>query len=116
MSRPDDGQSHQENEEVSLSAEATPSASADEILTQAAADRSEMARPGSGDPASGRAGTGAWAVIGSVFSAAFGVQSSQNRQRDFERGRPIHFIVGGLIGTVVFIVVVLLAVQAVLPS
>lgn len=60
-------------------------------------------------------GTGFFAVVGSVFSAAFGVQSSRNRKRDFEQGRPIHFIVGGIIGTVVFIALVLFAVMAVLP-
>lgn len=63
-----------------------------------------------------RTGTGLFAVIGSVLSAAFGVQSSRNRQRDFERGRPVHFIVGGLIGTILFIAIVLFAVQAVLPD
>ena len=31
-----------------------------------------------------------------------GVQSRKNKERDFTEGKPIHFIVGGLIGTVLF--------------
>jgi hypothetical protein len=34
-------------------------------------------------------------ILLSVVSAAFGVQSQKNRERDFAQGRLIHFIVGG---------------------
>ena len=42
-------------------------------------------------------------VIGSVFAAALGVQSSENRERDFTRGSPVAFILAGLIFTVLFV-------------
>ena len=41
-------------------------------------------------------------VIGSVFPAAIGVQSSSNRERDFARGSAKQFIVIGLMATVLF--------------
>ena len=50
-------------------------------------------------------------VIGSVLAAGFGVQSSKNRERDFRRGSPSHYIVGGVIATIVFIVAVVFVVK-----
>ena len=44
-----------------------------------------------------------WAVTKSVFSAMFGVQSSKNRERDFTQGKAHHFIIIGIIATVLFI-------------
>lgn len=38
-------------------------------------------------------------VMGSVLAAGFGVQSKENKVRDFTRGRPFHFIVAGLLFT-----------------
>ena len=38
-------------------------------------------------------------VIGSVFAAGFGVQSRENKLRDFRRGKPLQFIAAGLILT-----------------
>ena len=37
-----------------------------------------------------------WQMLSSVMAAAFGVQSSRNRQRDFSRGKPMHFIIIGI--------------------
>ena len=56
-------------------------------------------------------GTGFWAVVQSVLSAGIGVQSKANKERDFTHGKPLHFIVGGLIGTIIFIVLIWLLVQ-----
>jgi hypothetical protein len=39
----------------------------------------------------------------SVLAAFFGVQSLENRDRDFAQGNPVHFIIVGLICTVAFI-------------
>ena len=39
-------------------------------------------------------------VMGSVLAAGFGVQSKENKVRDFTRGKPLHFILAGLIFTV----------------
>jgi len=56
-------------------------------------------------------GTGFWAVVQSVLAAGIGVQSKANKERDFTQGNPLHFIVGGLIGTVLFVALVWLLVQ-----
>lgn len=42
-------------------------------------------------------------IIGSVLAAAFGVQSSANRERDFKQGRAQHFIIAGIIFTALFV-------------
>jgi hypothetical protein len=52
-----------------------------------------------------------WDTIRSVAASFFGVQSSKNRQRDFKHGNAAHFIVVGLIATVVFVLAVVLAVR-----
>ena len=57
-----------------------------------------------------------WQTIGSVAASFFGVQSGRNRQRDFSRGKPLHFIVIGLLMTVVFVLVVWAAVRFALHS
>lgn len=56
-------------------------------------------------------GTGFWSVVQSVMAAGIGVQSRANKERDFTQGKPLHFIVGGLIGTILFVVSVWLFVQ-----
>lgn len=61
-------------------------------------------------------GTGFWAVVQSVMAAGIGVQSRANKERDFTHGKPLHFIVGGLIGTVFFILSVWLFVQYLIHS
>ena len=55
-------------------------------------------------------------VIGSALSAAFGVQSSRNRERDFARGKPSHFIIVGVGLTVLFVVMVIVVVNLVLNN
>ncbi|MFT7222243.1 MAG: hypothetical protein ACI8Z1_003867 [Candidatus Azotimanducaceae bacterium] len=44
-----------------------------------------------------------WEIVVSVLAAAFGVQNSKNRERDFTRGNPLVFIAAGLIFTVLFV-------------
>lgn len=53
-----------------------------------------------------RQGTGFFAVMQSVLAAGFGVQSRANRERDFKHGKPVHFIVAGLLGTGLFLLMV----------
>jgi Co/Zn/Cd efflux system component len=53
-------------------------------------------------------------VVASVLAAALGVQSDKNRARDSQYGSPRHFIIGGIIGTLVFVAAVYLAVRLVL--
>lgn len=45
-------------------------------------------------------------VVASVLASFFGVQSSRNRERDFQHGRPAHYIVVGLLFTVLFILLI----------
>lgn len=47
---------------------------------------------------------GLLAVIKSILAAAIGVQSNKNRQRDFQQGNPLVFIIGGIVFTLLFIV------------
>lgn len=53
-------------------------------------------------------------VLKSVFAGFFGVQSSRNQERDFTHGRPAHYIVIGLLFTLVFILTVWTVVRLVL--
>lgn len=55
-------------------------------------------------------------MIASVLAAAFGVQSSRNRERDFSRGKPLHFIALGIVFTVLFVLAVVTVVNLVLGS
>jgi hypothetical protein len=53
-------------------------------------------------------------TIASVAAAFFGVQSSKNRKRDFTHGRAGHFIVIGLVMTVLFVLAIVVVVKLVL--
>jgi hypothetical protein len=53
-------------------------------------------------------------VAQSVAAAAFGVQSAKNRERDFSKGKPSHFIIVGLAFTLFFILVIFGVVKLVL--
>lgn len=51
-------------------------------------------------------GTGVWNVFKSVGAAFFGVQSTNNRERDFKHGKVSHFIAVGIIATGMFVGVI----------
>lgn len=55
-------------------------------------------------------------VVGSVFAAGLGVQSSKNRERDFKQGRLGVFIATGIIFTLLFIGFLVIVVQMVLKG
>jgi hypothetical protein len=57
-----------------------------------------------------------WQIAGSAAAAAFGVQSRANRERDFTRGKPLHFIIAGIVFTAVFVLVIASVVRFVLHS
>jgi uncharacterized membrane protein len=59
---------------------------------------------------------GFWQVLKSILAAALGVQSEANRELDFTQGKPLYYIVGGLIFTLIFIVSLLAVVQLVSSS
>ncbi len=52
-----------------------------------------------------------WQTMLSVLAAFFGVQSRNNRERDFSRGKASHFIILGVVMTALFIAVVVFAVK-----
>jgi hypothetical protein len=53
-------------------------------------------------------------VIGSVLSAATGIQNRKNRERDFKHGKSSTFIIAGIIFVILFIGSVYSVVQLVL--
>ncbi len=54
-------------------------------------------------------------VIKSVISAAIGVQSEENRKRDFEQqGSLPTYIIAGVVFTVLFVVILIFVVSAVM--
>lgn len=55
-------------------------------------------------------------VAASVASAALGVQSTKNRERDFRKGSPARFVIMGIIGTALFVLTVVTVVRLVLRS
>jgi hypothetical protein len=57
-----------------------------------------------------------WQMLGSVMAAAFGVQSKKNRERDFTKGKPIHFIILGIGFTVAFVLIMSLIVRLILSN
>jgi hypothetical protein len=59
---------------------------------------------------------GVVATIGSVLAAAFGVQSSRNRERDFSSGSPYRFVIAGLVGTALFVLAMYAVVKLVLHA
>ena len=54
------------------------------------------------------------AVIGSVLAAAFGVQSTRNRERDFYQGSWLRYLLAGIACAALFVCGLLLLVQLVL--
>ncbi|HRD65838.1 MAG TPA: DUF2970 domain-containing protein [Candidatus Competibacter sp.] len=67
--------------------------------------------PPKADPKDLHRQPGALDIVLSVLSSFFGVQSSRNQERDFQHGRPIHFIIVGLGLTVLFVLGIWLAVK-----
>jgi hypothetical protein len=57
-----------------------------------------------------------FSFMSSLIAGAFGVQSEKNRERDFEHGKFSHFIIGGIIFAIVFVLVVYGIVQLVLSA
>ena len=55
-------------------------------------------------------------VAKSIAAAFFGVQTEANRRRDFKCGRLLQFVIAGWIVTVVFVLVLVGAVQLILAS
>lgn len=67
----------------------------------------QEAKPGSLNPMQ---------VMGSVFAAGLGVQSSKNRERDFKQGKFGVFVAAGIVFTLLFMGTVYSIVQLVLKN
>ena len=48
-----------------------------------------------------------FSFMGSIIAAWFGVQTKTNRDRDFEHGKFHHFVIGGIVFAVLFILLVI---------
>ncbi len=57
---------------------------------------------------------GLWDVAKSVLAAFLGVQKSKHYERDFSHGKPWQYITLGLIGVVLFIVIIVSVVKVVM--
>lgn len=55
-------------------------------------------------------------IIQSTLAAAFGVQSQKARERDFTHGRPLPYIIAGVVFTIVFIITLVVIVNIVLSA
>lgn len=55
-----------------------------------------------------------WETVKSVAAAFFGVQSRANRVRDFKHGKASHFIIIGVVMTVLLVATLVLIVKVVL--
>ena len=55
-------------------------------------------------------------VIKSVLAAMFGVQSEENRERDFKHGKASHFIAVGIAFTVIFVLVLISIVTSIVED
>ena len=55
-------------------------------------------------------------IIKSVASSAIGVQSSANRERDFEQNSVVPYVVVGVVFVVIFVLTLAFVVSLVLPS
>ncbi len=67
------------------------------------------------DDKTDRDGLSFWELVGSTLAAAIGVQKKANKERDFSRGRPLQFIVAGILFTTLFVLAVVAVVQLVVP-
>jgi len=53
-------------------------------------------------------------IMRSVIAASFGVQTKTNRERDFEQGKFHHFVIGGIVFAVLFVLFLVNMVKVVL--
>jgi len=52
--------------------------------------------------------------MGSIIAAWFGVQTKANRERDFEQGKFHHFVIGGIVFAILFVLFVVGIVKVVM--
>jgi hypothetical protein len=64
----------------------------------------------------GKGGVGIWEICKSTLMSFFGVQKESVRRRDFETGRPLQFIIAGIVFTLLLIAILYGVVKLVLHS
>ncbi|MCO7225716.1 DUF2970 domain-containing protein [Pleionea sp. CnH1-48] len=57
-----------------------------------------------------------FSVVQSVLAAFIGVQSEEKRKEDFEKGSAAEFIFAGIIGTIIFISLVMWMVNSIISD
>jgi FtsH-binding integral membrane protein len=57
-----------------------------------------------------------WQTFKSVAAAFFGVQTENNRKRDFSQGKLSHFIITGVIAVIIFVACLIAVVSLVVPN
>ena len=59
---------------------------------------------------------GVFAVIGSVLAAMIGIQSEENRERDFTKGDITNYIMVGIVVVAIFIFILIKFVNSLIPD
>ena len=59
---------------------------------------------------------GFWNIIGSVLAAMIGVQSDENRERDFQKGRIGNYIFVGIIMVAIFVISLIAIVNSIIED
>lgn len=57
-----------------------------------------------------------WQVVKSVLAAMFGVQNSQNRERDFTQGNPWVFVIVGVVMAILLVLAIYTVVRLVIAT
>lgn len=57
-----------------------------------------------------------WQLLKTSLAALIGVQTEANRSRDFQSGRPLQFILLGVVAALIFVLLVVAVVQLVLSQ
>lgn len=78
-------------------------------------ERQEQAQRDVGPDGEAQPQIGFWTIVMSTMSAALGVQSRANKERDFRSGRVAPFIVAGILFTVLFVLTIVAVVSLVIP-
>jgi len=55
-------------------------------------------------------------LLGSVFAAFIGIQSQENRERDFKKMKPHHVLIAGILLMIVFFTTVMIITRTILLS
>ena len=55
------------------------------------------------------------AIVASILSAFLGIRASKKGNEDFAKGNPIAFVIAGIVGTLLFILILALVVTLVVP-